>query len=254
MNCKEAETLLDPYFDGELDIVSTLEVETHLRDCPACSRIRDNHAALRTLLRSAPLSFSAPEDLRNRIHAALPRPERPASAGMKPAFPGWWSIRLLALAAAVLLIAVALWTLQPHFRPSPETLIAQEVLASHIRSLLPGHLTDVTSSDNHTVKPWFNGKLPFSPPVKDLAAEAFPLVGGRLDYVDNRPVAALVYRRRGHFINVFIWPSSAASGGPQEAESRQGYNVLHWTRSGMTFWVTSDLDRTELERFAALLN
>jgi anti-sigma factor RsiW len=254
MNCKEAESLVEGYVDRELDLVTTLEIEAHLEACPACARIRENHLALRSALHASPLYFGAPEGLHKRIHGALL--ERESREGGKSTSPlsWWWSSRWLAVAASVALIAVAIWRVPNGFRPGPaEDLIAREVVSSHIRSLMPDHLTDVPSSDRHTVKPWFNGKLDFSPTVEDLAAHGFPLVGGRLDYIGSRPVAALVYRRGKHLINVFIWPSGSGSNPAERAESRQGYHLLHWARAGMTYWVASDLNRAELEQFAALL-
>ena len=254
MSCKEAESLLDGYVDRELDLVKSLEIESHLRACPACARIRENHLALRSALQSGPLYAAAPEGLHKRIHGALLEREKRAGRRTRSLFSWWWSSRGLAVAASLLLIAVATWRVRPALRPPPaEDSIAREVISSHIRSLMPNHLTDVPSSDQHTVKPWFNGKLDFSPTVKDLAANGFPLVGGRLDYVGRRPVAALVYQRRRHLINVFIWPSGSDSDERERAESGQGYNVVHWARAGMTYWVASDLNRGELEQFAALL-
>ena len=153
--------------------------------------------------------------------------------------------------AALVLVAVISWNLGRVSRaPSGDGLVAQEVIDSHVRSLMANHLEDVPSTDQHTVKPWFNGKLDFSPPVTDLAKDGFPLIGGRLDYLENRPVAALVYQRRKHFINLFIWPSTHDS--RQGAVMRQGYNVLHWTQSGMAFWAASDLNSTELQEFVKL--
>ena len=254
MNCDEAESLLDGYVDRELDLVKSLEIESHLRTCPAWARIRDNHLALRSALHSGPLYFAAPEGLHKRIHGALPERESREGGRTKSLFSWWWSGRWLAIAASLAVIAVAIWRVQPAYRPGPvEDSIAREVVSSHIRSLMPNHLTDVPSSDQHTVKPWFSGKLDFSPTVKDLAADGFPLVGGRLDYVGRRPVAALVYQRSKHLINVFIWPSGSGSDERERAESRQGYNVIHWARVGMTYWVASDLNGSELEQFAALL-
>ena len=173
-----------------------------------------------------------------------------ASALEVPRHITWWrSWAVACLAASAALVAgIALWLAPRVSRPSPDELLAQEVLASHVRSLMASHLTDVPSSDQHTVKPWFNGKLDFSPPVEDLSSKGFPLVGGRLDYLQDRPVAALVYQRRKHFINLFIWPSASNSG--QKTVMRQGYNLLHWVQSGMTYWAVSDLNCTELQEFA----
>jgi len=131
--------------------------------------------------------------------------------------------------------------------------IAREVLTSHLRSLMPGHLMDVVSTDQHTVKPWFNGRVDFSPPVSDFAADGFSLVGGRLDYLDGRAVAALVYGRRKHIVNVFVWPASDGSESAVLSTAHDGYNLMHWRRGGMTYWIVSDLNAQEMGDFARLL-
>src|SRR6185503_12846278 len=159
--------------------------------------------------------------------------------------------------AAALILALSgglLWKiLAARSQSNTDDLLAQEVVSSHIRSMMLNHLVDVPSSDQHTVKPWFNGKLDFAPDVKDLVDQGFPLVGGRLDYVDNRAVAALVYQRRKHSINLFIWPSSDAAKSTQQF-SVNGYNIIHWTNSGSTYWAVSDVNSTDLSEFAKLLS
>ena len=131
--------------------------------------------------------------------------------------------------------------------------VAREVLTSHLRSLMPGHLMDVVSTDQHTVKPWFDGRIDFSPPVNDFAANGFRLIGGRLDYLDGRPAAALVYQRRKHIVNVFVWPAADGSQSAVESTAHDGYNLLHWRRGGMNYWMASDLNAQEMGDFAHLL-
>ncbi len=244
MECPNAQTLIDGYFDAELDLLRNLEIEDHMRNCAACSRSYRGHQALRDTVRSNAVYFRTPAKLRQRIQESFHQAAGASSTS-------WHRTRVAApLAAAALVVLL----LAPVFRePSPQSIVPREVVSSHIRSLMANHLADVPSSDEHTVKPWFNGKLDFSPPVEDLASRGFPLVGGRLDYLNNRPVAAVVYRRNKHFINVFLWPSDKAT--PQDAAplTFQGYHVFHWERAGMVYWAVSDLEQSELEKFVVLM-
>jgi anti-sigma factor RsiW len=171
----------------------------------------------------------------------------------EPAFSWRWLVIGGSLAAAAVAIVLLLNLAPGLSRPATEALVTQEVIASHVRSLMVNHLTDVASSDQHTVKPWFAGKLDFSPQVKDFADQGFPLVGGRLDYVGNRSVAALVYQHGKHAINVFIWPSPGTPDAAETMTTQNGYNVIHWSKSGMTYWVVSDLNDRELRIFTSLV-
>jgi anti-sigma factor RsiW len=237
--------LLHGYLDGELDLVRNLEIEAHLRDCTACARRYENLRVLQTAMKDSSFRYAPPSDFEKRVRASVDREAR--IAGERLAWSPRWLIGSFALLVMVVVI-VALATLRRS--ASTEDLVAQEVVSSHVRSLMASHLTDVPTSDQHTVKPWFDGKLDFSPPVKDFAAQGFVLVGGRLDYVINRPVAALVYQRRQHSINLFVWPAAQQSDTAERASVRQGYNLINWTRSGMTFWAISDLNLAELQEFA----
>lgn len=247
MSHPDVESQIDAQLDGELGAVEAAALEAHLSSCAECARFRDRRLALRsTIAREIP-SFQAPAALDARVRAALrdtfaPRRAPPATAS--------WTWRGMALAASLAIVAAGSWRLGAN-RATDQTL-ANEVLASHVRSLMPGHLTDVLSSDQHTVKPWFNGKLDFSPPVADFAGRGYPLLGGRLDYVNGRAVAALVYGRRQHLINVFVWPAGERSGGAPSLESR-GYHLLHWATPQYAYWVVSDLGLPELRDFASLL-
>ena len=242
MNCKTTEDLLDGYADGELDLVNHLQIDEHLKTCPACKRIVENISAVKFAMSDAALYFGASPDLRNRIKSALPADKSISASGI-------WQWRWIPVLAAAVAIVILIFLFLPH-GSSNEDILAKEVVSGHVRSMMANHLTDVPSSDQHTVKPWFEGKLDYSPPVIDLATIGFPLVGGRLDYAGNRPVAALVYKRRQHSINLFVFPSTGNSDIGTAISTQQGYNLIHWNKSGMTFWAVSDLNLDELQEFA----
>lgn len=247
MDCQEAQKLLHAYVDGELDLVTSLEVERHLRECPACAAAQARLQAVRAALRGGAPVFTPPPDLEGRIRATVLK----STAPVPRRFPWRW----LAVAAAVALAMAAGGTLLHFaFGRSAEAVIARELVAGHVRSqMVAGHLVDVESSDQHTVKPWFEGKLDFAPSVPDLAAQGFVLVGGRLDYLDDRPAAVLVYRRRQHVINLFIWRSGNGADAPTRAVGRQGFHLVGWAHAGLTYWAVSDLNERELKEFVGLV-
>lgn len=269
MVCDDNTRLLHGYLDGELDLVRSLEIEEHLNICAECARELQSQRTLRKAFRASALYERAPSGLGARIRASLGAEAAAPLDGTEPAkrmadskrgnvvaiggSPRRSALNWLAVAAMVVLAAIVGWRVVPGGRPSNDELLAQQVVASHIRSLQPGHLMDVQSTDQHTVKPWFNGKVDFSPVVKDFAQQGFPLVGGRLDYVERRNVAALVYQRRQHLINVYEWPDDRAADRPMHAASLDGYNMLVWQRSGMYFCAVSDLNPSELREFSQML-
>lgn len=250
MNCQQAQTLIPPYVDGELDLARSLVLERHIHTCDDCARAERSLLGLRSALAAGAPYHRAPAELAARIRRSL-QSERPAAQAPRRA----WFARAGGLAGALAVLAVVvaaalLWRAGAIGRPGDQ--LAAEVLASHVRSLMADHLTDVLSSDQHTVKPWFDGKLDFSPEVSDLKPLGFPLLGGRLDYLGNRPVAAVAYGRRQHVINLFIWPASGADT-PVQTTSEQGYHMLHWTAAGMTYWAVSDVGLDELQTFVRLI-
>ncbi len=247
MNCAEIHPLLHPYTDGELDLVRSLEVEQHLNTCAACATQKNSLQSLRSLLRNSDLAFRAPDSLRKKVRAIAPAPE----SEIRPrTFDPSWLWKWLAIGATA--FAVCTLVLRPPGISGNDRL-ADEAVAGHVRSLMAGHLMDVASSDQHTVKPWFDGKLDFAPDVKDFAADGFPLIGGRLDYLDDRPVAALVYRRNKHVINVFVWPENNANVAMPETQNLRGYNVINRQANGLRYCLVSDLNEKELRDLADLL-
>jgi anti-sigma factor RsiW len=251
MNCRECLDYIDAYIDNELDVTATIAVQQHLRDCHQCQQLLEARKAVGALLANPQISFEAPDSLLGRIQTALPvtRSEVKPRTGRRLVIP-WLSVPL-ALAATIAVLLGLVFLNQGGM--SRGNALAQEVISSHVRSLLGAHLLDVPSTDQHTVKPWFDGKLKFSPPVHDLAEHGFRLTGGRLDYLHGREVAALVYQRRLHVINLFIWPSESGRNMAAESFTKDGYNVSHWDHDGFVFWAVSDVNPEDLSAFADLL-
>jgi anti-sigma factor RsiW len=252
MNCSEAEVLIHALIDGELDAGHARDVEAHVAGCADCSKKLADLRSMRQAIAAADLKEAAPPQLRARIEAALPAPPpstaSAASSGLgarlnRRFFIGGFGMGtvLSGAVAAALVLAV--------LRDDDTQKLTSEVVSAHLRSLQPGHLTDVETSDQHTVKPWFNGKLDVAPPVIDLTAQGFTLLGGRLDEINGETVGAIVYRRRNHIINLFV---AESLGGKQQnavAAVRHGFNVRHWTEGSLSFWAVSDINAAELSEF-----
>ncbi|HEY2037114.1 MAG TPA: hypothetical protein VGG96_08870 [Steroidobacteraceae bacterium] len=235
--------LLQAEFDGELDAAQAAALAEHRTDCPVCRQNEALLAAAHGAMQGATYHRAGPELLHavaSRIGADRPPVRRRSSLRWPVSWQG-----LAGFGAGAALAAAIVLTLLPAGRPE----LVAALVDDHVRALQPGHLLDVVSTNQHTVKPWFDGRLDFAPPVKDLAAAGFPLVGGRLDYVHGRSVAVLVYSHGKHLVELFVWPAAAVKGEPARA-TRDGYNVLHWTAQGMSLSAISDLEPAGLEEFA----
>jgi len=241
MNCAEARALLNAHVDGELDLVRSLEVQKHVQACAACAAEEKSLRSLHAVLRDGGLAYRAPNSLRRSVRAIAPAPRHT----------DWqWLWKWVALGATA--CAVFTLILRPAGIPDNDRLV-DEAVAGHIRSLMPGHLTDVVSSDQHTVKPWFDGRIDFAPDGKDFTAHNFPLAGGRLDYLDGHPVAALIYRHNKHLINVFVWPVAKPGELAAKAGNLRGYNVITRDADHLHYCLVSDLNAKELADLANLL-
>jgi anti-sigma factor RsiW len=246
MTCDEADILLHAFVDDELDAGHARQTEAHAAGCRHCAAQLDDYRAMRAVMSAPGMRFRAPERLRGRIEAAVPGTILPAPRAGAPGRRGllkgfaMGSVVSTALAACLLLFVV---------HAQEDQRIAGDVVSAHLRSLQGDHLIDVQSTNQHTVKPWFNGRLDVAPPVIDLTAQGFTLIGGRLDYIDGRPVAAIVYKRRAHVINLFVSQTVGSASGAT-IEKLQGFTVWSWAWSGLNFRAVSDINAEELREFA----
>jgi anti-sigma factor RsiW len=243
MTCDEAEILIHALIDGELDAGHAREVEAHVAQCPRCAASLAAYRQMSQAIASADLRYSAPQSLRLRVEAALPKPIVAAAPSRRAVLRGFALGSGVSAIAASGLFAIML-------RNDDQERIDSEIVSAHLRSLQAGHLTDVLSTDQHTVKPWFNGRLDVAPPVIDLTAQGFTLIGGRLDYVDARPIGAVVYKRRAHVINLFVAQTSNMARRAPSTETIQGYNIRRWSERGLNFWAISDIGADELAEFS----
>ncbi len=244
-HCVDRELALNALFDGELDSLNAAEVEAHVRTCAACSDYLATLTDVRILLASATLEDKAPYSLRQRVAALTETPDIDLTVA-KRASPGRYVPWLGGGAVGALAASLALMVATPQVSVAD---LPDQLIAGHIRSLQAAHLTDVLTSDRHVVKPWFNGRIDFSPPVVDLVRQGYPLVGGRLDYIGDRPVAALVYRRRLHSINLFIRPAPPNGSASPSTIRRHSYNIVHWVAGDLDYWAVSDVDPADLAVF-----
>jgi anti-sigma factor RsiW len=249
MKCELTETALHGYFDGELDAVRAAEFERHLEHCAVCRASLDRVEVLHVRLQQGDLSESASPHLREQVRKQLAL-NRGTARAREIVWRKWLYVPAFAVLAAVAAVSVTLLLIQSRAQTGR---IAAEAVDANIRSLEPGHLTDVQSTDQHTVKPWFDGKLVFSPPVADYAKEGFPLVGGRLDVIEGQDVAALVYGRHKHFINLFVWPAGGSERLADGSGARHGYNWLSWQQGGMQLYLVSDVAAGDLEKLKNLI-
>jgi anti-sigma factor RsiW len=248
--CNERTLLLHGLADGELDAANALALEDHLESCAGCAAAYQRILRQKRMFKEPGARLAAPSFLKDRILAEIAGAEAPKAATLAAwrAFLRWRPDRALAAFSAMALAASLILFLSPGGKPEG---IGSQLAASHVRSLLAAHLTDVASANQHTVKPWFLGKLDFAPPVADLAQSGFPLIGGRLDYIGGRVVAALIYKRNAHVINLFIWPAGELK---SPAGTLDGYHILSWEKNGFTFAAVSDVNLTELQGLERALN
>ena len=241
MNCDEAELLLHALIDGELDAGHAREVEDHVATCPRCAAALRDYRQMSKMVAEGGARYKAPLELRRSIEQSLPQPRQ--TPNRRSVLRGFAMGSAVSALAATGLVAIVL-------RNDDMERIQSEVVSAHLRSLQAGHLTDVISTDQHTVKPWFNGKLDVSPPVIDLTAQGFTLIGGRRAYVDARAIGAVVYRRRQHVINLFVSQTSSTERRPAKIDTIQGFNIRHWSERGLNYWAVSDLAKDELAEFS----
>ena len=239
MTCDEAEVLLHALIDGELDAGHAREVEDHIATCPHCAKQLAFYREMSKAITAADLSYAAPASLRRRIEATVPEVRKPNRRAVLRGFAMGSAVSAIAASGIVAIV----------LRSDDEARIESEIVSAHLRSLQAGHLTDVLSTDQHTVKPWFNGKLDVAPPVVDLTSQGYTLIGGRLDYVDARAVGAIVYRRRLHVINLFVTQTASTEHRPARTETFQGFNIRTWSDGGLNYWAVSDLAADELAEF-----
>ncbi len=244
MDCEQTKILIDAFIDNELDIPNSLEVERHIHACQSCSNVYKNYLVIQSALKNEEMYFSPPTELKEKIADSIKSSEK-KQVNTKTSMYLWQGAAAVFASTAIFLLIVTLF----RSSSSPEEQVTEQIVNNHMRSLMPNHLTDVQNSDQHTVKPWFNGKLDFSPPVADLSAQGFTLVGGRLDYINGQPVAAIVYQRKSHYINLFFWFSDNKDNVTKKASVSRGFNLIHWTNGNRNYWAVSDINLTELDEF-----